>query len=80
MSTPRELVFSMTAISDCRVRDPAAPTEAYWRRSSSSALADQGSSSQSNTSQSLSSSSHSSVVLMAALALCQERPSRYSSR
>ena len=42
-----------------RRRAPAAPTAAYWRRISSIAFADHGSSSQSSTSQPVSSASHS---------------------
>ena len=46
---------------------------AYWRRSSSSALADQGSSSQSSTSQSVSSSSHSPAASTPARTLARKR-------
>jgi len=53
----------------CQRRGAAAPTDAYWVRSNSSASADQGSSSQSSTSQSVSSSVHRSSALMAARAL-----------
>lgn len=58
-SRPRPAAVSSADTASGSAVRAAAPTEAYWLRISSPALADQGSSSQSSTTQSDPSSAHS---------------------
>ena len=73
-SSPRAAATSSAATVAPSPARAAAPTDAYWRRMSSIAFADHGSSSQSSTSQPVASSSHSP----AAPAAARTRPSAAS--
>lgn len=68
-STPRAAAAARAALASGRTAPDAAPTAAYWERSSPAALRDQGISSASSSTQSVPHSSHSPAAVTAVRSL-----------